>query len=325
MSGLAAQTTHLSTHHGKVASLDAYVRHVRAVQQVWDAYWGEKLKRRWADSRFSGLVLKDKVLRANFAQMRKDGNGHVVPNTVFAIGDAHFAATGRGERGGAPGVKHLKQLCGEFRHPVVRVDEYRTTQRCFDCHARMRDVWEQGWVLPREVPGENGGPPVIHPPDPAYAAKPSQQLLLDAVPEQLREEAEGAWQAGIGGQPPPVGDVRRPVRGLKYCPSSNCGFKDRDLNAAKNILRKAVTPVAQRDSLLYLSRPFRTWEQKNFFFCDPTCAPPVECASCEVNRWFAQTPFFLKLVYGEELQAPYVAAVAAMGLAGQGPPGGWGG
>jgi len=106
----------------------------------------------------------------------------------------------------------------------------------------------------------------------------------------------------VGIRPRRVG-VGRSVRGLKYCPSSNCDFKDRDANAAKNILRKAETPSHHGHRLLYLSRRYHRWEKTHF---RDTNGP--------VKRWFKEEPFYLrresKTTQG--LQAPYLWTAAAV-------------
>ena len=281
----------LARDHGRVSSPDAYLRHIQAVRQVWPQVWAEVLKLRWAKSRFLSLVAKEKALGKQFRTLCREGFDPARPldrGTVFAIGNARFPATGRGEPGGAPGVKRLVELCRAHgvRHRMV--DEFCTTQRCFDCQARTRDVWDVGWLVDEA--------------DRAVKPALAKRRARDALPLWVTAPAEFAWRVEEIGRPRRVG-VGRSVRGLKYCPSSNCGFKDRDANAAKNILRKAVTPSHLGHRLLYLSRRYHRWEKTHF---RDTNRP--------VQRWFKEEPFYLRREpkTTQELQAPYLWTAAAL-------------
>ena len=119
---------------------------------------------------------------------------------VIAYGAAKFKSTGTGEVA-APTTSLYKKCSDLFT--TIPVDEHRTTRICHDCDAPLLKVTKDKWILRGRV-----------------------KNMLEWRAGELAK-----WNLGMM-------KLDREVRGLRWCGSTKCRtFKNRDLNAALNILR----------------------------------------------------------------------------------------
>lgn len=185
----------------KTTNLDSWNKFLNNYLQVYDILWTEKTKRKWGQQRFRVYHLKQKTLDKFFASMRtKSTFADPKPQPVIGYGAAQFASTGKGEIA-APTSSLYKKCCQHFK--TIPVDEFRTTRICCDCNSELWKVTQKKMVTKTKITEE-----------------------VDEL---------GILKFGVAKEDV---EVDQEVRGLRWCCSTECrSFKNRDRNAALNILR----------------------------------------------------------------------------------------
>jgi hypothetical protein len=245
----------LTAHTWRTASADAFAAMVAAHGAVHDV-----LKREYVDddwyARWRMLLWRRKrsVVMRSFA----DTIQRVAPRgtaVTFGVGNAKFAATGKGERAvptttlGRTLLRTARSLSRSYDVEVTEVDEARTTMCCHGCQGLLRDVR-----------GDDGRP--LRGLKACYSAtcagagcSKRHTLLADT------SVACGACGATATALKDEDGEV---VRGLAVCcHTRECGgaqafrLRNRDGNAARNMWEVLTAVLEARPRPQYLRRSRR--------------------------------------------------------------------
>ena len=141
LSGIQGEQDYLSAEHLNTASWDTLKEHVHRFAEVHGALWREKTKSRWARGRFDTYIRKPKAVDEFYSEVRADG-----PVTSHFFGNGSFRPT---FRGCIPAPKTLVARRSKMAFPDTPfdlVDEFCTTQCCWQCHARTQPVTKNSTV-----------------------------------------------------------------------------------------------------------------------------------------------------------------------------------
>jgi hypothetical protein len=231
----------------KTASLDQYLRHVEISEQVKEQILNETMRSRWADDSFFFRQKKAQALDLFWSEVIsgsvQDGTAGIMP--IFAFGDAKIRGSYGSSTAPSSGlVISLQRIAGVVN--VVFVDEFRTSACCATC----------GFLL--------------HSVQTANASKRQDTRVkhrLAALAARGEKEKDV-----VTNSPPPSWDMR----GLKLCRNQQCldnhsSFRDRDVNAALNMLKifgclDAGIPVPETLTRGYnFTSDDRAWVKRNYY------------------------------------------------------------
>ena len=157
LAGLKTVHDDLAANSLRSTSMVSFRAHLEVRNANHAALWEEKLKRRWGQAVFRTRCLKQKALRRFVVGMwaKSRAGRRAAPMPVIAYGNAHFAATGWGER--PVPVKGVRRIV-LATYPHVLTDEYNTSKMCCVCGEVLQvvkclKVDRRGRLKVREIRG----------------------------------------------------------------------------------------------------------------------------------------------------------------------------
>ena len=126
----------------KTASVGSFENYIEFLSKAYQALWKEKTAARWARERFNMSINKPRAIDAFLAKVVDAAEGKV--SRVF-YGGGKWSPSAKG-REATPVGSALKRWKLRFGDKVEIVDEYLTSQCCFECGARTRPVAHQGEI-----------------------------------------------------------------------------------------------------------------------------------------------------------------------------------
>ena len=245
----------LTAHPRRSGDLASFLQYLDVWRESFPVVMAEMLKKRWRKSYFERHQLKMKVLTKFFADVQRgrveDGTYKMAATIVF--GSAKFRSSRKGVRA-SPTVAVLQAALLVFgRNNVFLEHEFLTSQMDAVCGQRLWDVYTQEPPTRRERRAAEARQARYD----AWQADAAAARAADAsAPNDL---ADGHVFRGrrFAPRPPRAPRCDRLVWGLKYCacricPASGHRLKDRDVNAAKNIMAAFLARVNGQPRPAYL-------------------------------------------------------------------------
>jgi hypothetical protein len=148
MKGIKHAQDKLNEESVKTADPEAFDRYLQVYAEVYDTLWDEKLKRRWARNRFGTHIRKPAALDSHFRQLKADGAG----TRAAYIGGGRWSPSQKGRETTPVDIvsrrfrryfSHWDSAKRQHVSYAKTVAEQFTSQCCFKCGCRTREVYEQ--------------------------------------------------------------------------------------------------------------------------------------------------------------------------------------
>jgi len=198
-------------HSLKTTNVETYMKFIKNYLKVYNVLWKTKTSKKWLGWKFRTYCLKNKFIDTMINKMVTNDPevniGKEKKKVVIAYGAAKFNPTGKGERAG-PTSWLSKQFSKKVK--TVFIDEFNTTKKCCDCKKTLcavKDEITKGEIVRRK--------------NIRLIKRKKTQFIV----EDEKVDKDKAHKL-----------KKVEIRGLRWC--STCRiYKNRDLNAAMNILK----------------------------------------------------------------------------------------